>query len=152
MGIEHPAEGPAGQHLPEVVAGGHKAHVGPGEEEHKAHVCIGQAHRDAAQRAGIQFERCQLEDAEHQDDGQQGGGDLVQVGGQALMEELPQLHRVLHLGHNGVKIGAVAGLERDAQDQHGQDGADGAQGHQTEAVVRRVAVASGWRLRPRPAP
>ena len=58
------------------------------------------------------------------------------------MEQLPQLHRVAHIGQDGRDVGAVAGPEQDAQQQNGQDGADRTEGHEAEAVVRRVAVAS----------
>ena len=58
------------------------------------------------------------------------------------MEQLPQLHRVAHIGQDGRDVGAVAGPEQDAQQQNGQDGADRTEGHEAEAVVRRVTVAS----------
>lgn len=56
------------------------------------------------------------------------------------MEELPQLHRIADVGQDGRNVGAVAGLERNAQNEHRQNGADGAECHQTKAVVRGMAV------------
>ena len=56
------------------------------------------------------------------------------------MEELPQLHGIADVGQDGRNVGAVAGLERNAQNEHRQNGADGAECHQTKAVVRGMAV------------
>ena len=39
------------------------------------------------------------------------------------------------LREDGRDVGAVAGLERDAQNEHSQDGADRAEGHEAEAVA-----------------
>ena len=44
---------------------------------------IDEAYADAAQRPPVDVKGGELEDAEHHDDGQQGSGDLVQIGGQA---------------------------------------------------------------------
>ena len=56
------------------------------------------------------------------------------------MEEMPQLHGIADVGQDGRNVGAVAGLERNAQSEHRQNGADGAERHQTKAVVRGMAV------------
>ena len=69
----------------------------------------------------------------------------MQIGGQSLAEQLPQLHRVTHFGDDGRDVAALAGVEDDAEDEDGEDGADGAEGHKAEAVVRRVAVRTDGR-------
>ena len=86
-----------------------------------------------------------LEDAEHHDDGQQGSGDLVQIDGQALAEQLPQLHRVAHFRDDRRHVAALAGIEEDAEDEDGEDGTYGAEGYEAEAVVRCMAVGTDGR-------
>ena len=90
-GNDHPAHPAACQHLTQIVTGGHKAHVCTGQKEHKADIGIHKSHADAPQCAAVQPQGDQLKCSEHQHDGQQRAGDLGQIGGQTLPEQLPQL-------------------------------------------------------------
>ena len=112
-----------GQHLPQIVARRHKAHICSGEEQHQPHIGIGKAHRNAAQRAFVQPQGHGLEHPEHDHDGQQRGSNFLDVLRQPLMEQLPQLHRIAHLRQHRRDVGAVGRAKCDAEDQHRQNGA-----------------------------
>ena len=141
-GDDDPMIGQRRHLLAQIVAGGHEAHVGPGEKQHQAHIGIDQAHPDPPQLAAGHFQADRLKNAEKQDDGRQGKGDLPDIGGEALVKQLPQLHGVRHIGNGGRRIGAAVGIVDHAQDEHRQNGTHRAQGHQAEGVVGGVAVVS----------
>ena len=73
------------------------------------------------------------------------GSREVQIGGQALAEQLPQLHRVAHFGDDRRHVAALTGIEDDAEDEDGEDGTYGTEGNEAEAVVRCMAVGTDGR-------
>ena len=143
MGTSSQGAAAGGHRRADILARRHKAHVHPAQEQHQAQVSVGKAGYDAQQLSPAEFSGEQLEQGEYQGDGQQSGGNLLKVFGEAVDKIPGGGGGVRHLRNGGQLLLRLVRLIDDAQQQNGQDGPDGAQGHQTEAVAGGILVAAG---------